>query len=67
MIRKILVCLSCKGAPAIFKKSAANKAPRWTGKIGDPPEKRKEIGEQDDLRDFRREHRRHKVIMANLG
>lgn len=67
MSRKILVCISCKPARAIFKKSAANKASRWTGKIGDPLEKRQEISGQDDLRDFRRVHRGHKVITADLG
>lgn len=67
MSRKILVCLSCKPSPAILKKSAANKAPKWTGKVGDAPEARREIGGQDDLRDFSREHKGHKVITANLG
>ena len=67
MARKVLVCVSCKGAPAILKDSAANKAPRWSGNVGDSPETRREIIGQDDRRDFRRAHRGHKVITASLG
>lgn len=67
MSRKILVCLSCNPACAIIKDSTANTAPRWTGKVGYPPESRRELYGQDDLRDFRREHHGHKVITANLG
>jgi len=67
MVRKILVCLSCKPVCVIVKKSAANKAPRWTGRVGDAPETRREIGDQNDLRDFRRKHRGHRVVTANLG
>lgn len=60
--REVLVCVDCKAY--IFPHSAANKAPRWTGKPGDPPEKRKEIGGQDDLLAFRRKHKKHEVIEA---
>ena len=64
MAKKILVCGAHK--KAIFLKSAANKAPRWTGKPGDPLEQRKEMGGQDDLRDFKKEHRRCKTIRVSL-
>lgn len=61
-MREILVCLKCNRY--IFINSLANQAPRWTGKIGDPIEKRKEIVGQDDLREFKRKHRRHEIIEA---
>jgi len=66
-MRKILVCTKC--SVAIFLDSAANRAPRWTGKIGDPPETREEIGGQDDLLEFRRVHQTktgHKLLVARL-
>jgi hypothetical protein len=64
MERKILVCINCKAA--IFLDSVANTAPRWTGKPGDPPKQRLEKRGQDDLKDFKVIHRKHKVIKASL-
>lgn len=65
MGRKILVCINCE--VAIFLNSSANTAPRWTGKIGDPAEKRIENRGQDDERDFKIIHRGHKSIVAELA
>jgi len=65
MNRELLVCCSCKSA--IFVDSVANKAPRWTGEFGDPPNKRKRIDGQDDLRVFKREHLRHEMIEVELA
>ena len=64
MNRELLVCTICKSA--IFVDSVANKAPRWTGEVGDPPSKRKEIGGQDDLRVFKRKHLTHEMIEVEL-
>lgn len=64
MSRKLLVCTNCE--VAIFLNSSANTAPRWTGKIGDPAEKRIERRGQDDERDFKIEHSRHKPIVVEL-
>ena len=60
MNRELLVCTSCKSG--IFVDSAANKAPRWTGEAGDPPNKRIRIDGQDDLGVFKRRHLRHETI-----
>ncbi len=62
--RELLVCTSCKSA--IFVKSVANTAPRFTGNVGDPPESRMMIGGQDDLGDFKRTHQKHEVIEVEL-
>ncbi|OGZ33603.1 MAG: hypothetical protein A2Y98_01570 [Candidatus Portnoybacteria bacterium RBG_19FT_COMBO_36_7] len=62
--REILVCTDCKSA--IFVDSVANTAPRFTGNFGDHPENREMIDGQDDLRDFKRTHRKHKVIEVKL-
>ena len=62
--RELLVCTDCKSA--IFAHSAANTAPRFTGKVGDWPESRMMIGEQDDLGDFKRTHQKHEVIEVEL-
>ena len=62
--REILVCTNCKSA--IFANSAANTAPRWTGKVGDAPKSRMMIGGQDDLDDFKITHREHEVIKVEL-
>ena len=64
MNRELLVCTICKSA--IFIDSVANKAPRWTGDIGDPPSKRKMIDGQDDLSAFKRKHSRHEMIEVEL-
>jgi hypothetical protein len=64
MARKILVCETHK--KAIFLKSIANTAPRWTGRPGDPPEQRQEIGGQDDLKSFKKDHRKCKKIRVSL-
>lgn len=60
MARKILVCTDCTVFVPLG--SPTNKAPRFTGEIGDDPETRKEILGQDDLRDFKEKHRRHKLL-----
>jgi len=60
MNRELLVCTSCKRA--IFVDSVANRAPKWTWEVGDPPSKRNRIDGQDDLRVFKREHLRHEMI-----
>jgi len=65
MGRKILVCINCKAA--IFLDSVANTVPRWTGRTGDPVERRIEKHGQDDERDFKIEHRGHKSIVAELA
>jgi len=65
MKRELLVCTSCRSA--IFVVSAANKAPRWTGETGDPPNKRKEIDGQDDLGAFKKKHFMHEMIEAELA
>ena len=65
MSRELLVCTICKNA--IFIDSVANKTPRWTGEVGDPPSKRKRIDGQDDLRVFKREHWRHEMIEVELA
>jgi len=62
MAIKILVCSNCEVYVPLD--SPTNKAPRYTGKIGDNPETRKEISGQDDLRDFKKKHRRHKLLQA---
>jgi len=64
MGRELLVCTTCKSG--IFVDSVANTAPRWTGEIGDPPNERKEIGGQDDLRVFKRKHSRHEMVEVEL-
>jgi len=64
MGRELLVCTICKSA--IFINSVANKAPRWTGRIGDPPDQRKRIEGQDDLSVFKRDHSRHEMIEVEL-
>ena len=65
MNRGLLVCTSCKSA--IFVDSVANEAPRWTGKVGDPPSIRKRINGQDDLYVFKRKHLRHEMIEVELA
>ena len=65
MNRELLVCASCK--TAIVVDSAANKAPRWTGEVGDPPDKRKRINGQDDLNVFKRKHLSHEMIKVELA
>lgn len=62
MARKILVCTNCEAYVPLD--SPTNNVPRFTGKIGDEPETRKEIPGQDDLRDFRKKHRgkKHKLL-----
>ena len=65
MNRELLVCMSCKSA--IFVDSAANKAQRWTGEVGDPPNTRKRINGQDDLNVFKRKHLRHEMIGVDLA
>jgi hypothetical protein len=65
MNRELLICANCKSA--IFVDSAANKAPRWTGETGDPPNKRIEIDSQDDLRVFKRKHLKHEIIEVELA
>ena len=65
MNRELLVCMSCKSA--IFVDSVANKAPRWTGEVGDPPDTRKSINGQDDLDVFKRIHLRHEMIEVELA
>jgi|OpeIllAssembly_1097287.scaffolds.fasta_scaffold2747809_1 hypothetical protein len=64
MNRQLLICASCK--TAIFVDSDANKAPRWTGKIGDPPNERMKIDGQDDLRVFKTNHLSHEMIEVAL-
>ena len=64
MGRELLVCTICKSP--IFINSVANKAPRWTGRIGDPPDQRKRIDGQDDLSVFKRDHSRHEMIEVEL-
>ena len=64
MNKDLLVCRNCKSA--IFVHSVANKAPRWTGEIGDPPDKRKCVNGQDDLKVFKREHLSHELIAVEL-
>lgn len=64
MNKELLVCTACKDA--IFVDSVANKAPRWTGEVGDPPSKRKRIDGQDDLSVFKREHSKHEMIEVEL-
>ncbi len=64
MAKKLFVCTMCN--LAIFLDSAANKEPRWDGDLR-APDKIKEIGNQDDLRDFRKAHKGHNVIRAELG
>ena len=64
MGRELLVCTICKSA--IFINSVANKAPRWTGRIGDPPDQRKRIDGQDDLSVFKRDHSRHEMSEVEL-
>ena len=61
MDRKILVCVGCH--LFIPLDSAVNEAPRWKGDLY-APDKIKEIGNQDDLRDFREAHKGHNVIEA---
>ena len=65
MNRELLVCMGCKNA--IFVDSAANKAPRWTGEVGDPPNTRRRIDGQDDLHVFKRKHLSHEVIEVELA
>jgi len=65
MNRELLVCTSCKSA--IFVNSEANRAPRWTRKAGDPPDKRERIDGQDDLRVFKRTHLTHEMIEVELA
>ena len=65
MNRELLVCTRCKSG--IFVDSVANKAPRWTGKAGDPPYKRLGIDGQDDLNVFKRRHLSHEMIEVELG
>ena len=65
MNRELLVCTNCRSA--IFVASLANKAPKWTGEVGDPPNKRIEMGGQDDLRVFKRKHLRHEMIEVELN
>jgi len=65
MNRELLVCTSCKRA--IFVDSVANRAPKWTGEVGDPPGQRRRIEGQDDLRVFKREHYRHETIEVELA
>jgi len=65
MDRELLVCTRCKSA--IFVDSVANRAPKWTGEVGDPPRKRKRLDGQDDLRVFKREHLRHEMIEVELA
>ena len=65
MNRELLVCTNCKSA--IFVVSVANKAPRWTGEVGDSPNKRKSIDGQDDLIVFKRRHWKHEMIEVELG
>ncbi len=65
MNRELLVCTICKSA--IFVDSAANKAPKWTGEVGDPLDIRTRIDDQDDLEVFKREHLRHKMIELELA
>lgn len=57
--------MSCKSV--IFVDSVADKAPRWTGEVGDPPSKRKRIDGQDDLRVFKGKHLRHEMIEVELA
>ncbi len=64
MKRELLVCTSCKSA--IFVDSMANKAPKWTGELGDTPNKRECINGQDDLKVFKRKHLRHELIKVDL-
>ena len=65
MNKGLLVCTSCMSA--IFVDSVANKAPRWTGKVGDLPNTRKRINGQDDLNVFKRKHLGHKMIEVELA
>jgi hypothetical protein len=65
MKRELLVCTICKAG--IFVDSLANRAPKWTGEVGDSPDKRKGINGQDDLKVFKREHLRHEMIEVELG
>ena len=65
MKRELHVCTNCKSA--IFVDSVANRAPRWTGEIGDPPNQRIKIDGQDDLRVFRKKHFRHEMIEVELA
>jgi hypothetical protein len=51
---------------AIFVVSVADKAPRWTGKVGDFPNKRKRIDGQDGLIVFKRQHLKHEMIEVEL-
>ena len=57
--------MSCKSA--IFVDSVANKAPRWTGEVVDPPSKTKMINGQDDLMVFKGKHLRHEMIEVELA
>jgi len=65
MKRALLVCTRCKSA--IFVDSMANNAPKWTGEVGDPPDKRKCINGQDDLNVFKQEHLGHGLIEVELA
>jgi hypothetical protein len=64
MGRKILVCMDHN--KAILMESAANTAPRWTGKPGDSPDSRRRLGKQDDLRDFWNRHERCAIRQMDL-
>lgn len=64
MNRRLLVCISCQ--TAIFLNSSANTSPRWTGEIGDPVDKRIEIDEQDDEKDFKTRHIGHALMVVEL-
>ncbi len=64
MKRELLVCTIFKSG--IFVDSVANKAPRWTGQVGDPPNTRERINGQDDLNVFKRKHLRHELIKVGL-
>ncbi len=65
MNRELLVCTSCKRA--IFLDSVANEAPRWTGEIGDPANKRIRIDGQNDLIVFKKKHLKHEMIEVELA